>query len=170
MTEPTREQIAWAAGLFDGEGCINAYRRKTKWGVIVRLDMTDEDVVQRFAAIMGVGQVHGPRQAQKGPNRKPLYGWYVQDASDALAVIELLLPWLGIRRKARALEVARIAATIGPCNAERTHCPNGHPYEGDNLVVERLNGTGRRCRVCRNEQGRNRARRRLSIPPERWRV
>ena len=27
---PTRsDQIAWAAGLFEGEGCLNAFRTKT---------------------------------------------------------------------------------------------------------------------------------------------
>jgi hypothetical protein len=30
----------------------------------------------------------------------------------------------------------------------RTHCPQGHPYEGDNVVS---NGSGRkRCRTCRD--------------------
>ena len=39
--------------------------------------------------------------------------------------------------------------------AEKTHCPQGHPYDEANTFV---NGKGRReCRTCRNE--RNRARR-----------
>lgn len=34
----------------------------------------------------------------------------------------------------------------------KTHCPQGHPYEGDNLYV---NPSGRReCRVCRREAQR----------------
>lgn len=175
MIEPTRsdtgterEQFAWAAGLFEGEGCFNAFRRRSKWGVQVRLAMTDEDVVRRFAAIMGVGPVRAPRQQR--PDWKPIFEWYVQDASDVVAVIERLLPWLGDRRRAKALEVAQVAASIGPRNAERTHCPNGHPYAGDNLLIERPDGTGRRCRTCRNEQSRQRARERLGITPDRWRV
>lgn len=35
----------------------------------------------------------------------------------------------------------------------RTHCPQGHPYSGDNLVV---NSSGRQCRTCIRE--RNHAR------------
>lgn len=31
-------------------------------------------------------------------------------------------------------------------NAAKTHCPNGHPLEGDNLRRER--DGGRRCRIC----------------------
>lgn len=37
---------------------------------------------------------------------------------------------------------------VAALNAAKTHCPQGHPYSGDNLVVKR----GRReCRECRRE-------------------
>lgn len=36
-------------------------------------------------------------------------------------------------------------------NVAKTHCPQGHPYEGDNLLVE---GNRRRCRICKNEANR----------------
>ena len=38
---------------------------------------------------------------------------------------------------------------LGPSrhNALKTHCPAGHPYSGDNLVLGR---SRRHCRVCRN--------------------
>jgi hypothetical protein len=55
--------------------------------------------------------------------------------------------------------------TKGENNAERhagyvhfkarvTHCPEGHPYAGDNLVVERRadGGAARVCRTCRNRR------------------
>lgn len=38
----------------------------------------------------------------------------------------------------------------------KTHCPQGHPYEGENLVLD-TNWNGRpcrRCRTCRNEKRR----------------
>jgi len=42
-------EIAWAAGLFEGEGTLNVYRRSSgKLQVQVRLGMTDRDVVERF--------------------------------------------------------------------------------------------------------------------------
>jgi hypothetical protein len=41
--------------------------------------------------------------------------------------------------------------------ARATHCPSGHPYEGDNLVLEKR---GRRCRTCRNAQCKARRERR----------
>lgn len=36
-------------------------------------------------------------------------------------------------------------------NARKTHCPQGHPYAGDNLVRD---AQGRRCRVCTNAKNR----------------
>lgn len=36
--------------------------------------------------------------------------------------------------------------------ANVTHCPKGHPYEGDNLVI--FADGKRRCRTCRSETGK----------------
>ena len=36
----------------------------------------------------------------------------------------------------------------GQPNARKTHCPQGHPYEGDNLYVEASTGR-RRCLTCK---------------------
>lgn len=38
----------------------------------------------------------------------------------------------------------------------KTHCPQGHPYEGDNLIITPL---GRRCRECQRRHSREHARR-----------
>lgn len=34
-------------------------------------------------------------------------------------------------------------------HARKTHCPEGHPYEGNNLL---RSGGSRRCRICHNRQ------------------
>lgn len=41
-------------------------------------------------------------------------------------------------------------------HAIKTHCPQQHPYAGDNLIVEfKINGkTSRRCRMCKNKRQR----------------
>ena len=48
------------------------------------------------------------------------------------------------------------AATITAQNAAKTHCPQGHPYTGDNLRVR--NG-GRFCRACQQASNQRRSRR-----------
>jgi hypothetical protein len=40
-------------------------------------------------------------------------------------------------------------------NARKTHCKNGHPFEGDNLSVLSA-GRRRRCRTCYNAHSRAR--------------
>lgn len=40
-------------------------------------------------------------------------------------------------------------------NARKTHCPQGHPYAGDNLYIE---GHSRRCRKCSRARGKDRVR------------
>jgi hypothetical protein len=37
--------------------------------------------------------------------------------------------------------------------AQNTHCPQGHPFEGHNLI---WNGTSRMCRICKNTNNRKR--------------
>lgn len=39
-------------------------------------------------------------------------------------------------------------------NSRKTHCPRGHPYAGDNLVIE---PGGRKCRTCISTRGARRS-------------
>ncbi len=45
---------------------------------------------------------------------------------------------------------------IGPTarNARKTHCPQGHPYSGDNVYIDPYGG--RACRECHNTRQRQR--------------
>lgn len=176
QVERTDTAVAWAAGLFEGEGCMNAYANGTAVRMQVRLGMTDRDVVERFAAIVGVGNlsVHDP-PAHRAKGWKPLYTWCVYEAEKVRVVIALLLPYMGERRRAKAEEVLRLGADIQSHNAKKTHCPAGHELSGDNLIEEPIQRAGRdyvarRCRTCRREQSRERARRRLVITPDRYRI
>jgi hypothetical protein len=84
----SRDEIAWAAGLFEGEGCIST----TTYRLQVALVMTDEDMVRRFDAIVERGKVYGPyHPPSHGPRRKQFWRWaaYEDAAHD---VIDLLMP------------------------------------------------------------------------------
>jgi hypothetical protein len=52
----------------------------------------------------------------------------------------------------RGLSPAQITAINHRRKVEITHCPKGHPYFGDNLMVGR--DGKRRCKTCRREQAR----------------
>ena len=108
----TESEVAWAAGLFEGEGCVTQCR-----GVVnARLKMTDEAVVKRFDDVVRYGNVFGPYNYDysDGIKRKPFWVW-VAIEYDALDVLELLWPWLSERRREQALEHAPIEAILlGP--------------------------------------------------------
>lgn len=156
-------EIAWAAGLFEGEGTIHCSPQgKRRSGVQIRLAMTDKDTVERFASIVGCGGTYR-RNPQKA-HWKPTWDWYAYDARKVGPVLEAFLPYLGERRKAKALEALEVVADI-KAYADRTHCPKGHPYDGDNLMLEPIRRNGktyfaRRCRQCRLAQMREAARKR----------
>jgi hypothetical protein len=171
MKDATPEQIAWAAGLFEGEGCFHMGRRANgHMAVTARLAMTDGDIVERFHNIVGVGVDYGSRTRRR--NEKPVFEWGAQSARDVAAVIEMFLPYLGVRRHAKALEVLAACGEMQPRNADRTHCPQGHPYEGENLWHEtrKDGGVARVCRECKRTKIRERMRRNKGITPDRYRV
>jgi hypothetical protein len=86
--------VAWAAGLFEGEGSVYAENQSGRRYLRFCLSSTDEDVIRRFAEIVGVGKVYGP---YAGTN-KVRFDWRTKNAADAHDVAALLAPWLGRRR------------------------------------------------------------------------
>jgi hypothetical protein len=142
---PTREaEIAWAAGLFEGEGCITFAGRAS---VYARLHMGDRDVVERFARIVGLGSRHIGVTGPRG-NRKATYYWDLGDKRDVRALLEMLLPWLGERRgeKARAA-LKRLDKCHGLPGAQ-THCRKGHEFTPENTYVQTHPRRKRTCRIC----------------------
>lgn len=45
-----------------------------------------------------------------------------------------------------------IGIGLAAMNAQKTHCPKGHPYSGENLVMDGLRS--RRCRICKRAKDR----------------
>jgi ribosomal protein S27AE len=89
-------EVAWAAGLFEGEGSIAILGNSVR----LHLAMTDEDTVYRFREIVGVGGICIRRIRRT----QPLHTWHLNKRADVERVLTLLLPWLSSRRTARAME------------------------------------------------------------------
>lgn len=98
------QETLWLAGLLEGEGCFRARIHS----VIVRLKMTDEDVVRKAAVLMG-GKC----------KRLPHYGrpshwktsFEVNVCSEkAIQVMKRILPFMGQRRKAKIEELLERAS------------------------------------------------------------
>lgn len=93
------QEIAWAAGLFEGEGCISTYQSDSTQLTLVS---TDYDVIDRFARIVGVGTVSGPFYPNNNPEWKPVKKWLCSHQYEVRELLDRLLPFLCGRRAARA--------------------------------------------------------------------
>lgn len=79
--------------------------------------MTDEDVILRFAAIIGVGKVYGPYGYKNDSNRrrerhKQYWRWSVSDKEGVTTVAKMLLPFMGQRRSAKLNEAIEAVALL----------------------------------------------------------
>ena len=103
----TRENIAWMAGIFEGEGYVQGRphtnvrsdgRSFTSVGLRLAISMTDEDVVRHFHQLATVGTVRGPRVSPSALRFKPLFD-YTAYGIDAYALMMALFSYLGTRRQ-----------------------------------------------------------------------
>lgn len=105
--EPNVRELAWAAGLFEGEGCASLHRgsgRTNRRYVALSLSSTDEDAVRRFhQAIGSLGNVHKGKNGTR--TGKDIWHWRTARFEHSQAVIAMLWYGLGKRRRARCIEV-----------------------------------------------------------------
>lgn len=100
----TRTEWAWAAGLFDGEGCVG---RKTQWTLQLVVGQADREVLDRFRRITGnAGKVYGPYV--KPGKRRPYYVFYVNKRQEIEHIARRMWPWLGRIKRAQftAVEIS----------------------------------------------------------------
>jgi len=106
--EMTREQqIIYAAGLFDGEGCVGVYADKRKHCIVrMSLGMTTPYAPSLFASLFGghVKLTSYRRKKPDGGNYQPVYCWCLTSAKAARALQELL-PWLREKHAQAALAI-----------------------------------------------------------------
>lgn len=153
----TDTEIAWAAGLFEGEGTWLLRKGKGAHPQIA-LQMCDRDVVERFARIVGVGrEIRVERRSLRNPAHSDMWRWELTNVRDARHLIEMLVPYLGERRRAKAEEIMRATEGYGQHGRSKyaTHCKRGHPFDEANTGYNRFRGangkmyTTRFCKTCR---------------------
>jgi hypothetical protein len=97
--------VAWAAGLFEGEGSVGMTGRNKAPQPRMSIGMSDKDVLDEFARIVGIGKVYGPYRGQgrKTPEHyKPMYMWRPGRITEIQQVLRAFWPYLGERRRAEA--------------------------------------------------------------------
>lgn len=143
-TGATREDLAWAAGLFEGEGCISVSGKGPSLAPSCCLGMTDEDIVRKFHRIIGKGSVlvrkPVPRADGTG-HYKAICAWRTAGFRSTQYVIALLWNWLGARRRQRAAEILTRFRTF-PIRRPKS-CKYGH----DLSLPGARNASGY-CTIC----------------------
>jgi hypothetical protein len=94
-------EVAWVAGILEGEGCWARRRARANWWIAVR--MTDKDIVDRLASITGVGRI-SPARPQK-THYKMAWAWQVSVRAHREWLTVKVWPWMGERRRARIQEL-----------------------------------------------------------------
>lgn len=109
----TEAEIAWAAGIFEGEGCIcwstptDGLPGKQRPQARLTVCMTDRDVLERFLHVIGRGAINDKKKPPMywKPHYKQQWEWSVRSWPDVTAVLALLRPWLCGRRSQKADEI-----------------------------------------------------------------
>ena len=154
-------ETAWAAGLYEGEGCVSVARSKGGYFPVMAVGMTDEDIVRRFHVMVGFGNVG---VVTRPHGWKTIYKWQSAQFVPIQALLCQFWPYLGIRRRAQFGrvfgEIQRERQDLGRLTRwvkiERGRqvetCVNDHRFDDANTYV-RVNGQ-RGCRVCDRAYGR----------------
>jgi hypothetical protein len=117
-------ELAWAAGLYGGDGTTSAGRdksggpnyRRLKAGLPqAAVDGGVPPVLVRFhEAVEGVGSVKGPYVLKNAWSRLPQFVWSVSGSRAAEAVLEKIWPWLDDAKRDQARAAIRAARAGGP--------------------------------------------------------
>lgn len=109
---PKVAELAWAAGFFEGEGCISLYpqtQNKAKGynSHVTQITVTQKgteaeppDVLTKFAELFPGGSIY----REKG---RDLWRYSISKKWYVKAALKSMLPWLGERRSEKAHECIR---------------------------------------------------------------
>lgn len=103
---PNPDDVAWAAGLFEGEGWLTILNSNGQGGVgypRLGIAMTDKDIIDRWYRVFPFGRRWEgltSKRSKAGP--KPYYFVQVGNQEEIQAILAMLWPWLGERRRAKA--------------------------------------------------------------------
>jgi len=111
--------IAYIAGLFDGEGCISMRKHiegKRIPRLCVQISISYLPILEKYQAVFG-GHIH---HAKKFVN-KPLHSWQIGSFNEQLVFLEAILPFLQEKRTQADSAITYLRERIS--HTDRSHLP-----------------------------------------------
>lgn len=172
---PSREEErAWAAGLWDGEGCVSIMAHRSHPGrFVLEASITQSsdagvpEVLKRFRSFVGgAGKIYGPYEA--GIGRQPIYRWKLYPTEQIRQVMAELAPRIGTVKREQSEERLAIVIAQPPLlrgnpawGSHKTHCIRGHDYATARVRPFQSRGrntqeprASRQCLACVREDAR----------------
>lgn len=167
-----KEELAWAAGFLDAEGCFGIARRGLRsdgepWYRIRCSASQHGEIGSPPAVLIRLHDTLGGRGRIERHGDPDDFKWLIEGLPGVESVIAAVGPWLGPVKKAQA---ARSIAAFQRYRAarvrgDRVHCKRGHEYD---VVRRASNGSmHRRCNACARLLDRQK-RAALGIPPRQF--
>ena len=111
------EDLAYAAGLFEGEGCVG----RPRGSVSLTINMCDVEPLEHMWRIVGGTSIRGPYK-KPDPTHKPYFAWAVNGRVPAQFFYDQTWPWFSLRRRGQ-FELAGVSSfdepVVGVTLAER---------------------------------------------------
>jgi len=109
MLNLTETDIAWIAGLLEGEGYFGIDNRskdryeisKTPPAPFIKISMVDEDIIQRLSKLLDKSYFSPSRKTVTG---KQVYTLHIGEKEKVLFILQKILPYMGVRRGERITE------------------------------------------------------------------
>lgn len=100
----TNQEIAWVAGILEGEGCFDG--NGTGKNPRVRVELKDHDVIERLHALIG-GKISYPKQRNPGKwSATALLS--VCGRAEVEPLLRAIRPWMSERRGEKVDELLEI--------------------------------------------------------------
>lgn len=113
MKQLSEIEIAWLAGLFEGEATFGIDKRsKIRYpkstsppSPYIRISMIDKDIIERVATLLE-GKPFVPKRKTSAGNE--VYTLHIGDRKTLCELLPLILPYLGQRRQKRVQECLQL--------------------------------------------------------------
>lgn len=115
-------EIAWLAGVFDGEGNIAWPRKRNVHTARISVANTCFPLLDKLVEVTGTGSIVG-RKVYANPKHSTCASWACQ-GDRAKALLRLMLPWLIVKRENAEIVLEAAEANAAGLPAPRRPVPS----------------------------------------------